>query len=356
MTLTEADMRRMTPDRDPLSESPSMISQIPGYNLLCRQLGRLNLLTGILYDASTDTDDVAEPSTKTKKGEPCAACYDEFVTEKLKGLSCEHRYCNGCLKTFFKMATDGAGFVQPQCCGKQIPLALIQGNLSRSEIKQFQSAETEFLSANRIYCSDTPCGSFIDPLHIEGDRAACPKCGHNTCIKCKKEYHVKEDCPADPALQAALTLAKDRGWQRCYACRTMVELRSGCYHITYACPPYHQVVVLCIDGYTDASAARNFATGAARNGAHAIAFARTMSECMRWDSTDATGTMSGIDRNKATKSGLISSGARGQMVGVLVGLASAQLYAPDATGVEKGVDSMTTMEGMRENRQRPVKT
>ncbi|KAL4949279.1 hypothetical protein BDW69DRAFT_174795 [Aspergillus filifer] len=243
MTLAEADRRRITPNRDPQSESPSMISQIPGYNLLCRQLGRLNLLTGILHDASTDTDDVAELSTKTVKGELCVVCYDEFTPKNMKDLSCEHRYCNGCLKTLFKVATDGEDFVQPQCCGTPIPLALIERELTSSEIKQFKSAEVEFLSVDKIYCSDTSCDSFIASPYIKGDQATCPKCDHNTCIKCKNEYHVKEDCPADPALHAVLTLARDRGWQRCYACKTMVELGEGCYHITYACLLYHQVAV-----------------------------------------------------------------------------------------------------------------
>ncbi|KAL4935231.1 hypothetical protein BDV06DRAFT_133348, partial [Aspergillus oleicola] len=236
-TSAEANRRQaiQTRERTSQSENPSMTNRITGCNLLCRQLRRLNLLTGLLYNASTDMEDGAGLSTETKMGELCTACYDEFAPEKMKRLSCEHRYCNGCLKTLFKVATEDKDFVQPQCCGKPIPLALIVAGISKSEIEKYKSAEVEFLTADRTYCSDTDCGRFIASQHIKGDRATCPKCGHSTCTKCKNDYHFRNDCPADPALQAALTLAKDKGWQRCYACRTVVELRCGCYHVSCKC-------------------------------------------------------------------------------------------------------------------------
>ena len=28
-------------------------------------------------------------------------------------------------------------------------------------------------------------------------------------------------------------MAKEKGWQRCYNCKAMVELKEGCYHMTW---------------------------------------------------------------------------------------------------------------------------
>jgi hypothetical protein len=30
-----------------------------------------------------------------------------------------------------------------------------------------------------------------------------------------------------------LEAAKKAGWQRCYSCRTMIELKEGCNHMTW---------------------------------------------------------------------------------------------------------------------------
>lgn len=48
---------------------------------------------------------------------------------------------------------------------------------------------------------------------------------------CKNTFH-RDDCAADPSLLATLVLATSQGWQRCFACKALVELIVGCYHMT----------------------------------------------------------------------------------------------------------------------------
>ncbi|KAL4785252.1 hypothetical protein BJX76DRAFT_325077 [Aspergillus varians] len=105
--------------------------------------------------------------------------------------------------------------------------------MSQHELDQFKGAEVEFSTTDRTYCSNADCRRFISSKDIEGDRALCPYCNSSTCHLCKSTYHDKNDCIADSALQATLALAKRKGWQRCYACRAVVQLEAGCYHMRY---------------------------------------------------------------------------------------------------------------------------
>ncbi|KAL4769545.1 hypothetical protein BDW60DRAFT_194624 [Aspergillus nidulans var. acristatus] len=50
-----------------------------------------------------------------------------------------------------------------------------------------------------------------------------------------KCLHDKDDCAADTELQTTLALAKNMRRRRCYACRALVELSTGCYHMSCNC-------------------------------------------------------------------------------------------------------------------------
>ncbi|KAL4873042.1 hypothetical protein BDV12DRAFT_161228 [Aspergillus spectabilis] len=103
--------------------------------------------------------------------------------------------------------------------------------MSLQELDRFRYAEVEFPTTDRTYCSKASCRRFLDPTVIEADRAICPCCGTHTCLSCKGAYHVKGDCPADFALQATLSLARQKGWQRFFACKTLAERVRGCDHM-----------------------------------------------------------------------------------------------------------------------------
>jgi hypothetical protein len=84
---------------------------------------------------------------------------------------------------------------------------------------------------DRTYCAWPQCSSFIRPENIDGGVARCGKCGTTTCAICKDQAH-DGDCPQDPAIQQTRDLAIQEGWQTCYNCHSVVELDSGCYHMT----------------------------------------------------------------------------------------------------------------------------
>ncbi|RFU35298.1 hypothetical protein B7463_g1043, partial [Scytalidium lignicola] len=53
-------------------------------------------------------------------------------------------------------------------------------------------------------------------------------------VECLK-WHGAKDCPKDEETNKLLETAKEAGWQRCYNCRAMVELKEGCNHMTCRC-------------------------------------------------------------------------------------------------------------------------
>ncbi|KAL4864105.1 hypothetical protein BDV12DRAFT_189211 [Aspergillus spectabilis] len=194
----------------------------------------------------TDDQDTAGPSTTyTQRQEEmiqklntkvkCCVCYDSSpVCRMIQLKNCSYIYCADCLKSLFLWATKDQSLFPPKCCREAIPLLLVEADMSEHELVEFESAAIEFTTTDRTYCSNIGCGKFIPPSRITADQAECDICNSSTCKMCKETYH-HDDCASDPALQATLSLASREGWQRCFSCRALVQLGTGCYHITCKC-------------------------------------------------------------------------------------------------------------------------
>lgn len=120
----------------------------------------------------------------------------------------------------------------PRCCRQPIvPNSNVRVYLSAEIVHQYEAKKVEFDTPNRTYCSSPACSAFIRAEFIVADRATCQSCGMVTCSICKLADHGG-DCPEDEALRSVLQVAKDNHWQRCYGCYRLVELATGCYHMT----------------------------------------------------------------------------------------------------------------------------
>lgn len=230
---------------DPELEAPPPYTEVD-FNISTQE-ERLHWVTSVLGDDSAteldDQEDNAGPSMTyaERQGKAlekisltesqCCVCYNHFRSYEIIRLQCEDLYCTDCLKGLFMRATKDQTLFPPRCCRQQIPLLLIAAELSADELDVFNSAEIEFSTKDRTYCCNVDCGRFIPPSQIRADRAECDRCGSATCAMCKNAFH-RDDCAADPSLQATLALATSQGWQRCFACRALVELNVGCYHMT----------------------------------------------------------------------------------------------------------------------------
>ncbi|KAL4886974.1 hypothetical protein BJY04DRAFT_44369 [Aspergillus karnatakaensis] len=165
----------------------------------------------------------------------CCVCFDTVWACRSRRLRCAHLWCLGCLKNSFERARMDENLFPPKCCGAPIPVFNIEAVMSKHEMESFKNAEVEFSTTDRIYCSKEDCRKFINPKNIKADRATCPYCLAHTCRMCKGPYLADNKCPGDLALQATLALATQRGWQRCFSCRAVVELTQGCFHIHCSC-------------------------------------------------------------------------------------------------------------------------
>ncbi|KAL2835275.1 hypothetical protein BDW59DRAFT_168514 [Aspergillus cavernicola] len=206
------DMKLARSIADAVDSDAQAITTIAQEEIQVQDDRRLSIQT------SLDDPQLEDPPT-VDNGPNC----DDAISQEMK------------FRSLFLWATTDESLFPPKCCGELIPLAFVQDELSEHELDQFKSAGVEFSTMDRTYCSNTGCGRFISLPNITADRATCFHCGSYTCLMCKNAYHDNDDCPADSALEATLTLATSQGWQRCFACRALVELNTGCYHMTCKC-------------------------------------------------------------------------------------------------------------------------
>ncbi|KUJ24183.1 uncharacterized protein LY89DRAFT_634121 [Mollisia scopiformis] len=149
-------------------------------------------------------------------------------------MPCGHDYCSDCLQTVVINALVDEALYPPRCCRQPFDMDSMRPFLPPEIISGFHLKKTEYGTSNRIYCSNAICSSFLYPDNIAGDKAKCPLCFTLTCTICKAPAHIG-DCPQDGALQEVLSSATGEGWKRCGNCKAMVELRTGCNHITCRC-------------------------------------------------------------------------------------------------------------------------
>jgi E3 ubiquitin-protein ligase RNF144 len=169
----------------------------------------------------------------------CSACMEQcarFNTLELKcvrpGEVVQHAYCRSCLIDLLRTSLTDTTLFPPRCCGKRIPIAACIDLCPPDLIKQYMDKEVELESPNPVYCSNRYCAKFIKPESVTAEIAKCLGCGEETCTICKNPRH-KGLCPEDPTVQMLMDVACEKSWQRCPKCRTMVELREGCYHMRW---------------------------------------------------------------------------------------------------------------------------
>lgn len=169
----------------------------------------------------------AGPSTRAE----CISCTDGYLSTEMAKCPCSHHYCRECFDNLIRQASIDETLFPPRCCRQRIPLDDYEDFLPAETVRQFKEKEVEFSTSKRLYCHRPTCSAFVPPEMIEDDVATCSQCGAKTCALCKGAKHLKE-CPTDELTQNFLEFSKAQGWQRCSSCDRMVELATGCNHIS----------------------------------------------------------------------------------------------------------------------------
>lgn len=171
----------------------------------------------------------------------CISCFDEFPQRALVHLDCSHDYCKPCLREVVLNAMRNEAAFPPKCCLFEVPLKKILLCLESQQRDEYRvkAAEYAIPAGHRWYCPEPTCSRWIRPENLQNERRkpqTCPYCTAAICSMCRSLSHdINQDCPQDFGLESTLEIAESEGWRRCYSCRTMVELTTGCRHITCRC-------------------------------------------------------------------------------------------------------------------------
>jgi hypothetical protein len=208
--------------------------------LLSSAISLVNAIVGNSEEGSVApvkaADEAAKPSTLE-----CTSCFEDLTSDKVATLTCTHSYCKSCFTTLIMTSMQNEANFPPKCCLTEIPLTTIILALSDKERVQYKdkAAEYSIPAGRRWYCPSPNCSKWIPPGKLRAFRLgnqSCPHCCTKICRTCRGLAHDgNEDCPQDFGLEATLDVAESEGWQRCYSCRAMVELTTGCHHITCKC-------------------------------------------------------------------------------------------------------------------------
>ncbi|KAK1051734.1 hypothetical protein LTR74_016699 [Friedmanniomyces endolithicus] len=194
------------------------------------------LLGSLLRRQSTSTTPIAPRLVE------CLTCgSDDIPHAQSAKLACGHRMCHECLIRVFNMSVNDPAHMPPRCCtDDHIPLKHVDKLFDLKFKTLWNRKYQEYHTKNRIYCPAPKCGEWIKPSHIHRDvqgrkHAHCPRCKTKVCTLCNNKMHRSKDCPDDPETAKLVDQAKEKGWQRCFNCSSMVELKEGCNHMTCRC-------------------------------------------------------------------------------------------------------------------------
>ncbi|KAJ3800624.1 hypothetical protein GGU11DRAFT_772557 [Lentinula aff. detonsa] len=166
----------------------------------------------------------------------CVICADSFRSSTTFQAPCRDHYCHGCLRDLVQACIGDESLFPLRCCQQPLPLLDVYPLLSGKLQTQFNAKVREFgtLANHRVYCSKSTCSKFLGSSG-EAKNILCSQCYTSTCTLCKQLSHPAESCSENTALKELKTLAKEKHWQTCPRCSSIVELNIGCYHMTCLC-------------------------------------------------------------------------------------------------------------------------
>ncbi|TIA76815.1 hypothetical protein D6C76_05356 [Aureobasidium pullulans] len=237
-SMAQSHSRAVFNDRKILAHEISAVRQVFTDRELARQFEQEDHLMDdsggqhVLHKngSASDEDDAEDEEFSIT----CVACTEDAVWFDILAAPCNHQYCRDCVTELFQASMTDESLYPPRCCRQVIPLEDAKLVLHPKLVRDFEHKSIELDTKDRTYCFDPRCSTFISIDHITDNIASCADCGRRTCAICKVAAHLG-DCPRDEALQEFLQTADDQGWQRCYSCRRVVDLRTGCNHITCPC-------------------------------------------------------------------------------------------------------------------------
>ncbi|CAG8713969.1 16180_t:CDS:10 [Acaulospora morrowiae] len=222
---------------------------------------------------SQDTSDATENTqpAKIRRQSParhsCQTCFDDFCTFDLSSdinkmasssatlgviLHCTHGFCLSCMKNYLNVLLQEESISFPIKCPLKCETAEISENIAEKVLTSEGMGNWYLKMAlstikNKIYCPNKRCSAIFDydpEGSSQGSPVECPICLKEFCPLCCTSWHFDLTCEQYQALppserapedRAVLKLAQNEKWKRCPKCRVLVQLDTGCNHITCRC-------------------------------------------------------------------------------------------------------------------------
>lgn len=243
-------------ESDNQSEAASRVSSLFGLSLQSCSKNKVNVqeafLTGMVKPMTKLAIESDEDSSiiDEEDGKPaalprniftlpfisqCNVCYEE----NLKGyiLACGHLQCVQCMRKLFQHALRDNALIPLLCCELPIDMNIAKDLLDPDGAALVLKRLEEKEAKNKMYCPS--CSSFLNLDLLDSTQGSELRCGCGTvvCTTCKTENHPAFTCRQNQAIrdgsdELILELSRQEGWKQCPKCSALIELRSGCNHMT----------------------------------------------------------------------------------------------------------------------------
>jgi len=212
----------------------STISKLDVSAALVRNFSKLNFYddhdTCSLIGDEADSSNAGKGSSRHAIRE-CVACNNRFPSHQLYIAPCNDVYCTDCTVRLFEDSLRDESLFPPRCCRQDMTISSVRTILGPALTERFDLKAIEHATPDKTYCHNPVCSRFILPYDIDGDRGTCTDCHAVTCVGCKETAH---DGNCEEARDAVFqALREEQGWRDCFRCHAVVELDTGCNHITW---------------------------------------------------------------------------------------------------------------------------
>ncbi|KAM6492964.1 hypothetical protein JOM56_011098 [Amanita muscaria] len=167
----------------------------------------------------------------------CVSCTDKVPKTKCLTATCKHIYCHACIISLVEACIRDETLYPVKCCQQPLSRTQLESILTVKLRMEFDDKCREFGTPAqlRVYCNNPRCSAFLGSSSGTIEDIFCGSCRTSTCTECKRASHPRERCPENEDAIRVRKMAADQGWQTCPGCRAIIELDTGCYHMTCRC-------------------------------------------------------------------------------------------------------------------------
>ncbi|KAJ3574109.1 hypothetical protein NP233_g1984 [Leucocoprinus birnbaumii] len=192
------------------------------------------------YEVSSSDSDSPSGGSSTQSfssslySDSCIACGDHSDIIEPLIAPCGHQYCRTCVSRLVKVYNSDETLHPLRCCQTAIPISSVELLLSdTNDLSQFRDKCEEYDTPHekRTYCPQRGCHRFITFTKPPAGSVTSRRWAVAVCVLCKELAHPGEHCDEKENTSKLHELVKEKQWQTCSNCHSIVERIDGCLHM-----------------------------------------------------------------------------------------------------------------------------